>query len=159
MVCLHLQSEIKWSHTRITFSRSHAHDNYFLYMGAYIARPRYRSETRFARILARIFVVAPWWSAYTCSLKSNDPTQESSLVEDTHVPTFLFMGAYIARPRCRLETRFARIFARMCFVAPWWSAYTCSLRSNDPTLKSNLVKDMHVQTILCVFCSVVVCLY
>ena len=53
--------------------------------------------------------LAPWWSAYTCSLKSNDPTLKSSLVEDTHANYFLFMGAYIARPRCRLETRFARI--------------------------------------------------
>ena len=53
--------------------------------------------------------VAPWWSASTCSLKSNDPTLKSSLVEDTHANYFFFIGAYIARPRCRLETRFAKI--------------------------------------------------
>ena len=34
-----------------------------------------------------------------------------------------------------------------CFVAPWWSAYTCSLKPNDPTLKPSLVEDTHVQTI------------
>ena len=55
--------------------------------------------------------VAPWRSASTCSLKSNDPTLKSSLVEDTHANYFFFMGAYIARPRCRLETRIARINA------------------------------------------------
>ena len=31
----------------------------------------------------------------------------------------------------------------VCFVAPWWSAYTYSLKSNDPTLKSSLVEDTH----------------
>ena len=49
-----------------------------------------------------VAVVAPWWSAYTCSLKLNDPTLKSSLVEDTHANYFFIMGAYIARPRCRL---------------------------------------------------------
>ena len=61
-----------------------------------------------ARIFARMCFVAPWWSAYTCILKSNDPTLKSSLAEDTHANYFFFMGAYIARPRCNLETRFAR---------------------------------------------------
>ena len=55
--------------------------------------------------------VAPWWSASTCSLISNDPTLKSSLVEDTHTNHIFFMGDYIARPTCRLETRFARINA------------------------------------------------
>ena len=94
-------------------------------MGAYIATPRCRLETRFARMC----FVAPWWSAHTCSLQSNDPKLKSSLVEDTHVQLFfIIMGAYIARPRCRLETR----SAGMCFVALWWSAYTCSLNEMIP---------------------------
>ena len=63
----------------------------------------------FARVVCCVCFVAPWCSAYTCSLKSNDPTLKSSLVEDTHANYFFFMGAYIARPRCRLETRFDRI--------------------------------------------------
>ena len=58
------------------------------------------------------------------------------------------MGAYryIAKPRCRLETRFDRMY----FVAPSWSAYTLSLQSNDPTLKSSLVENTHVQSTLIV---------
>ena len=106
----------------------------------YIARPRCRLEPFFARMC----FVAPWWSAYTCSLRSNDPELKSSLVEDKHVQSISFFMAayrYIARPRCILETR----FARMCFVAPWWSFYTCSLKSNDPTLESIVVGDTHVQ--------------
>ena len=70
----------------------------------YVARARYRLET----LLARICFVAPWWPAYTCSLKSNDPKLKSSLVDDTHVQLFfIIMGAYFARLRCRLKTRFA----------------------------------------------------
>ena len=88
--------------------------------------------------------VAPWWSACTCSLKSNDLTLKSSLVKDTHVQsTFNVMGAYIARPKCRLET----LFARMYLAASWWYAYTCSLKSNDLTLKTRLVGDTHAQSI------------
>ena len=44
------------------------------------------------------------WSASTCSLIKRSHTK-SILVEDTHANYFFFMGAYIARPRCRLETR------------------------------------------------------
>ena len=54
-----------------------------------------------------------------------------------------FMGAYIARPKYRSET----CFAEMCFVAAWWSAYTCSLKPIHPTLKSISVEDTHVQSI------------
>ena len=120
-------------------------------MGAYNVRPRCTFETRFARIFAGMCLVAPWWSAYTCSLKSNDPTLKSSLVEDTHVQTISFSREPILRGpqvRCRLETRFARIFARMSLVAPWWSAYTCSLKSNDPSLTSSLVEDTHMQIVI-----------
>ena len=66
----------------------------------------------FARVVCCVCFVALWWSASTCSSKSNDATQKSSLVENTHANYFFFMGAYIARHRCRLETRFARITYR-----------------------------------------------
>ena len=62
----------------------------------------------FARVVCCVCFVALWWSASTCSSKSNDATQKSSLVENTHANYFFFMEAYIAKPRCRLETRFAR---------------------------------------------------
>ena len=57
VVCLHLQSKIKLSHTRIKFSRRHARKHFFFFMGAYIARPRCRLETRFARIKLYIILL------------------------------------------------------------------------------------------------------
>ena len=75
-------------------------------------------------LLRSVCFVASWWSASTCSLKSNDPTQKSSLIEDTHANYFFFMGAYIARPRCRLKIRFARK------IFPTWGNYKGSADKN-----------------------------
>ena len=47
-----------------------------------------------------------------------------SLVEDTHANYFFFMGAYIARPRCRLKTRFARIKVKIGGQSTMCQVYT-----------------------------------
>ena len=94
----------------------------------------------FARVVCCVCFFAPWWSAYTCRLKSNDPTLKSILVKDTHANYFFSWEPILrgpgrcrleirfARTRCRLETRFARIkIHTSCEIGDFVEIHLCKL--------------------------------